>query len=469
LANFLLELGVRKGDHISLFMRNRLELPEIYFAISAVGAVALPINYMMEGNNLVQLLNQSDAQYIFVEEEQLSILENINEKLHFISTETTIVVGASLTEKYLDYEKMLSEGSEEDPGISVSPEDVALILYSSGTTSLPKGIVLTQKIMMNRAIRAALDWGLNYSSTVLVSVPMYHSVGQLYTMIFGLTGCKIVISREFLSETTLQLIQEHQINHAFFVPTQYHLLLGEPTFSEYKLSSLNLLVSAAAPLSQARKKAIIENFNCKLTEFFGCTETGLIVTLHSEDVIRKADSLGQQVEYTEVRLVDEKGNDVGVGEEGEFVARGPLVFCGYYQRKIETKEAFLPGGWLRTGDMGQIDSEGFYYLLGRKKDMIISGGVNIYPRDIEEIILTHNDVADAAVVGIPDEVWGEAVKAFVVVKAGQRLTEEEIIHYCNGNLAKFQRLKEVEYISSLPYNPSGKLMKNELRKRQIQV
>ncbi|MCU6598945.1 AMP-binding protein [Peribacillus frigoritolerans] len=466
LANSLLKMGVQKGDHIALFMRNRLEMPEIYFAISSIGAVSLPVNYMMKGNNLVQLLNQSDAQYIFVEKELLNNFEEIRDKLHLIKPETTIIVDSS-TDKYVDYRELLSNGSKEETRINVNFEDVISIMFSSGTTSQPKGIVVKQKSIVNRVLRAAIDWKLNYSSVVMVSVPMYHSVGHFYTMMLGLTGCSIVITREFDSRVALHLIEKHQVNHAFFVPTQYYWLLQEPAIDDYQLHSLELLVSGAAPLAKDFKKEIIEKFDCAFTEFFGSSETGIILTLHPEDVISKSGSLGQQVEYAEIRLVDEGGNDVKLGEDGEFVARGSWLFSGYYGLEKETKEAFLPGGWLKTGDMGKRDEEGYYYLCDRKKDMIISGGVNVYPRDIEEVILSHGAVADTAVIGVADEVWGEAVKAFIVLKPGEKLTQEDVFHYSNERLAKFQRIKMVEFVTSLPRNPSGKILKYELRKLPI--
>ncbi|MDF2680573.1 MAG: hypothetical protein K0R47_1763 [Brevibacillus sp.] len=465
LANSLLEIGVKKGDHIAVYMRNRLESAEIYYAISAVGAVCIPMNYMITGDSLVHLLRTSDSRYLFVEEEQLSHFEKVAPQLEQIRPETTIVVSMQPVLPYHHYEKLLAAGSTKDLEISVLPDDPAAILFSSGTTSLPKGVVLTQEVVLQRLLRTAIERKINYTSKALVSTPIYHSVGHSHMFYLSVFGCRLVISREFQPEKVLQLIQNHQVTHAFFVPTQYYLLLQLPTFEQYDLSSLKMLVAAAAPLSEGKKRQIIEKFNCELTEFFGSTETSMFLSLRPREVVKKAASLGQQCDFVEVRLVDDQGNDVAAGEDGEFVIRGPVLFSHYYNLPQETAESMLPDGWFRTGDMGYQDEEQFYYLRDRKKDMIISGGVNIYPKDIEEVLLMHPDVFEAAVIGFPDEVWGEAVKAFVVLKESAQCDPEELLLFSNEKLAKFQRIKALEFVSSLPRNPSGKVLKRELRLR----
>lgn len=466
IANSLLSLGVKKGDHIAVYMRNRMEMPETLYAIAAVGAVCLPINYMIDGENLLNLLSFSDVQYIFVEKEQLPNIEAIKEQLTFIRNEAIITVGSNSNEEYTNYNTMLQLGSIEDPNIQMSPEDTFNIMYSSGTTSLPKGIVFNEGKVFERMGNATKEWQINSSSITLISVPIYHSVGHTFTWFLPLFGCRIVIMREFNPITSLQMMQEHQVTHAFFVPTQYNFLLQASEVKEYQLLSLQLLISAAAPLSANMKKQIIKQFNCNLTEFFGSSETGAFLYLRPEDVVNKTASLGKKSEIVEVRLVDNNGNDVGVGEDGEFVIRSPFLFNEYYKLPHETKNAYLPGGWFCTGDMGKIDSEGFYYLLDRKKDMLISGGVNVYPKDIEEVIQLHPAVLEVAVIGIPSKRWGESVKAFVVLKEDKEITEDELIHFCNEKLAKFQRIKELEFINSLPRNPSGKILKRELRKKK---
>lgn len=414
LANSLLEIGAKEGDHIVLYMRNRLEMMEALYAVSTIGAVVVPINYMVEGESLAQLINQSDAKYIFVETEQLQKFEQITEQLKFINAKSTIVIGAKENQRFLQYEDLMANGSEADPEMEIDSSAFFAILFSSGTTSSPKGSLITHEKQIYRTLRSAVDWNAGHKDVVLITVPIYHSVG--FSLIFRtcILGSKTVITREFDPEQTLKIIGEQKITQSFFVPTQYRIMLETPNFDQYDLSSLKLLISAGAPLAKELKGTIAEKFQCGLLEFFGSTETGAYIILQPEDVIRKTASVGQQVSHMEVRLLDEKGNDVGIGEEGEFTVRGSVLFNGYYNNPKEMEKAFLPGGWFRTGDMGKMDEEGFYYLLDRKKDMIISGGVNVYPKDIEQVIYTHQAVLETAVIGIPDEKWGEAPKAFVV-------------------------------------------------------
>lgn len=461
LAHAMINRGIKKGDHIILYMRNRIEMPVIYYAISSIGAVAVPINYMVKGKDLVQLINRSDAIFAFIEKESLQSFENALPELEKINYEHIILVGDS-NDKFKHYDSLFSGEKNGNLELQVGYEELAVLIYSSGTTSLPKGIMLTQGAIITRLFRLAIEWGISYRSTVLITVPMYHSIGHHFQLLLSMLGCRIVITREFNPENTLRVIQNEKVTHSVFVPTQYIMMLQVPTFNQYDLSSLQRLISGGAPIAQPIKETIINKFNCEFSEFFGCSESGNFIYLRSKDVIRKCKSIGQQADM-EVRLVDERGEDVKPGEEGEFAVRGGGLFSGYYNQPVETRKSFLEGDWFLTGDMGKEDEEGFYYLLDRKKDMIISGGVNIYSKDIEEELYSHPGVLEAAVIGAPDEKWGEKVKAFVVLKDGIKIQKEELLSYCNERLAKYQRIKELELISSLPKNPSGKILKRQLR------
>ncbi|MDN3016172.1 AMP-binding protein [Paenibacillus sp. BSR1-1] len=464
LANSLIDLGVKKGDHIALYMRNRLEMVEIYYAISAAGAVGVPINYMVQGESLQTLINNSDAHYLFVEEETLPALEKVYPYLDRITKKTTILVSNGLIETpYISYEIFLSKGSIESPNVEVNSDDVAAMIYSSGTTSLPKGIIITHGNEIFRDHSFAIEWNLNYKDVILITVPIYHSMGHLYIFYISLLGCKIIMTRDFNAENTLRLIQDYKVTHAFFVPTQYIFMLELPSFHQYDLSSLRSVVSAGAPMAEVTKKQVVEKFSKNFTEFYGTSEITPLASLRPIDVLRKPASVGQSPAFMEIRLLNEQGNDVAVGEEGEFAAKGPSMFTKYYKNKEETDKVRTPDGFHRTGDMGRMDKDGFFYLLDRKKDMLISGGVNIYPKDIEEVIYTHPDVLEAAVIGAPDEKWGESVKAYVVLKQGSMVDKGEIITFCNSKLAKYQNIKELEFILALPRNPSGKILKRELR------
>lgn len=466
LGQSMLSQGIKEGDHVILYMRNRLEMVEIFYAISSIGAVAVPINYMVRGQDLIQLVNSSDAVFAFVEIEKYPDFEEGLAKFSKIRESNTVLVGdlpKGLDENFLVYRTFLTAGHASDIQVPVGSEDLSAFIYSSGTTSLPKGIMLTHGALLTRVLRFAIEWGLSYKDTVLITVPLYHSIGHALMLTLSVLGCKLVVTREFDPEKTIKLMQDEKVTCSIFVPTQYTMMLQVPTIDQYDLSSVRLLISGGAPIIADTKKLIMEKFSCEFSEFFGSTETGAVVVLRPKDVIRKAKSVGLQAEYAEIRLVDNEGNDVEIGEEGEFAVRWGGLFSGYYNLPEETKKSHMEDGWFLLGDIGKMDDEGFYYLLDRKKDMIISGGVNIYPKDIEEVLYTHPAVLETAVIGTPDEKWGENVKAFVVLKNDEKVEKEELMEYCNQQLAKFQRIKELEFLSSLPRNPSGKILKRELR------
>lgn len=467
LGQSMMDKGIKKGDHVLLYMRNRMEMAEIYYAISIIGAVAVPINYMVRSRDLAELVNSSDSVFAFIEIEKLSDFEEGLPNFSRITPHNTVLVGNESNQearsKYIDYSTFFLNECDQPIDIEVGPEDLSVFIYSSGTTSLPKGIMLTHGALLTRSAQSFVEWGISEKDTVLLTVPMYHSIG--HGMLFSLSshGTRIIITREFDPEKTLQLMQNEKITYGIFVPTQYNMMLQSKTIDQYDFSSVRLLISGGAPIHAETKKRIIETFSCEFSEFFGSSETGVIVILRPKEVIRKAKSVGIQTEIAEVRLVDHDGNDVGIGEEGEFACRWDGLFSGYYNLPEETRKSFLEEGWFLLGDMGKMDEEGYFYLLDRKKDMIISGGVNIYPKDIEEVINAHPAVLEAAVIGAPDEKWGEKVKAFVVCRVGQKVVREELLEYCNNKLAKFQRIKEIEFLESLPRNPSGKILKRELR------
>jgi len=463
IGHSLIDKGIKKGDHVALYMRNRMETAEIYFAISMIGAVVVPINYMIKGNDLSTLINKSDAKLAFIESQAQEEFSAILDSLESVDARKTVLIGDEEAEnKFISY-LSFNVNKFDEIDVHVNHEDLACLMYSSGTTALPKGIMLTHGAMLMRVLKIPFEWSGNYSSVFLITVPLYHSIGFNILFILPVLGIRVVITREFIPEKTLHVIQVEKITHSVFVPTQYILMLQEPNFYQYDLSSLVRLISGGAPITESTKTTIIKAFNCEFSEFFGSSETGSYINLRPEFVLSKSTSIGQQAEDTQVRLLDENGNDVCIGKGGEFAIRSSSLFTGYYNQPEETMESFTEDGWFLTGDMGKMDKDGYYYLLDRKKDMIISGGVNVYSKDIEEILFKHTSVLDAAVVGIQDEIWGESVKAFVVLKNENEITEEELISYCNNQLSKFQRIRELEFMKEFPRNPSGKILKRQLR------
>ncbi|WP_158595090.1 class I adenylate-forming enzyme family protein [Oceanobacillus piezotolerans] len=463
IGHSLMNNGIKKGDHVVVYMRNRVEAAEIYFAISMIGAVVVPINYMVKGIDLAALINKSDAKFAFIELQTLKEYNAVLTKLNLLDHKKSVLVGdGEAATSFISYSSF-NVNKFEEIDVQVRYEDLACLIYSSGTTSLPKGIMLTHGAMLMRTLKIPNEWSSDYRSVFLITVPLYHSIGFniLYTV--PVLGMRVVITREFDPEQTLKLIQDKKVTHSVFVPTQYIMMLKQPSFNQYDLLSLVRLISGGAPINESTKRSIIKEFSCEFSEFFGSSETGSYINLRPESVLTKFTSIGQQVEDAQVRLLDESGNDVGVGVEGEFAVRSSSLFLGYYNQPEETENSFIEGGWFLTGDMGKMDEDGYYYLLDRKKDMIISGGVNIYSKDIEEVLFKHPAVLEAAVIGIPDDIWGESVKAFVVLKKENMITEEELIFHCNNQLSKYQRIKELEFIKDFPRNPSGKILKRQLR------
>ncbi|MFC4024060.1 class I adenylate-forming enzyme family protein [Oceanobacillus longus] len=463
IGHSLMAKGIGKGDHVVLYMRNRLETAEIYFAVSMIGAVSVPINYMVKGNDLTALINKSDAKLAFIETDSLQDYNTVLDSLDSLDASKTVLLSdEEVATEFVSYQ-FFNVGKFDEINIEVGQDDLACLMYSSGTTALPKGIMLTQGAMLMRVLKIPFEWSVNYKSVFLITVPLYHSIGCNILYILSVLGIRIAVTREFGPEKTLQVIQDEKVTHSVFVPTQYILMLQQPNLKQYDLSSLVRLISGGAPITEPTKASIIKEFNCKFSEFFGSSETGAYISLRPDSVLSKSTSIGQQAEDAQVRLLDENGNDVGVNEGGEFAIKSSTLFKGYYNQPEETEKSFIEGGWFLTGDMGRVDEDGYYYLLDRKKDMIISGGVNIYSKDIEEILFKHQAVLEAAVIGIQDEVWGESVKAYVVLKGETEITEEELMDYCNNQLSKYQRIKELEFVAEFPRNPSGKILKRQLR------
>ena len=463
IGHSLMAKGIKKGDHVVLYMRNRIETPEIYFAISMVGAVIVPVNYMVRGNDLAALINKADAKLAFIESETIKDYTEILNSLKILDVKRTVLVGDEITGTSFTSYSSFNLNKFDEINVKVGYDDILCLMYSSGTTSLPKGIMLTHGVVLLRTLKLPNEWNSDYRSVFLMTLPLYHNIGFSTLFSIPVLGMRVVITRDFDSKKTLRLIEDEKITHAIFVPTQYIKMLQQPNLHQYDYSSLVRLISGGAPITESIKNSIIKKFNCQFSEFFGSTETGVYINLRPESVLSKLTSIGQQVEDFQIRLIDEKGNDVGVGEGGEFVVRSSSLFSGYYNQPVETEGSFIEGGWFLTGDVGKIDEDGYYYLLDRKKDMIISGGVNIYSKDIEEVLFKHPSVIEAAVIGIPDELWGECVKAFVVLEEKSIETEEELVSYFNNKLPKFQRIKELEFIKELPRNPSGKILKTQLR------
>jgi len=371
-----------------------------------------------------------------------------------------LCTGSTEIPGYVSYERIMETYSGENPGVEILPQDLAKIAYSSGTTGRPKGVIHTHDFQYSFAVNHALNWRVGFESTVCTSTPLYHTGGVMLTYPALLVGGTVVLMEKFDAKEWLELVQKEKVTHAFLVPTQFIIIMQLPEFSSDDIRSLEIIITAAAPITQKTKEEILANFRCQVAELYGLTE-GIATILRPMDQLRKLGSVGKATLGGEIRVVDNDMKDVARGEIGEIIGLNPEM-KGYYKNPELTAQTFV-NGWVRTGDLGKLDEDGYLYLVGRKKDMIISGGVNIYPEDIEQVMARHPKVLEVSVFGIPHEKWGETPRAAVILKEGLDCSEEELLEWTNAKLARYQRISGVDFVKDMPRTPAGKVQKVKLR------
>ena len=465
LAAFLAEeLGLQKGDRIAVLAHNRLEFLDLLFAAQKTGSILVPLNYRLTVNELVHLLQDSQPRVLFYDGPNANTAGNLRPR----TTVATYVFLGDCRPRFADdvpYDRILaaSPGSFAGPQNDFDLEDPWLILYTGGTTGFPKGAVLSRRMVTWNAVNTAVSWGLTPDDIAAVFYPFFHTGGinVLTTPMIHLGGT-LVLTGPFQPRLALQAIERERCTVISMVPTMFQMLMNEPTFPQTDFSSVRVCISGGAPCP----RHIYEAFLAKGVIFkqgYGLTEAGPnCFALPDSDALRKIGSVGRPVFHSEVRLIGEDGREVPPGEVGELVIRGNHLCSGYWHQPEATAEV-LRNGWLYTGDLALQDEEGFFYIVGRKKDMIISGGENVYPVEIEAVLHSHPKVAEAAVIGIPHEKWGEVPKAVVVLRPGAEATPEEIIAFCRERLAGYKVPKAVEFVPELPKSGMGKILKRELR------
>jgi len=373
----------------------------------------------------------------------------------------------------VDYEELVSTGSDQELPARIVDDDVISIFFTAGTTGKPKGAVRTHRHLVTDAITGVIELRVEYDEKVLISFPMYHISCEDNIVRHTYLPNTLVIKREgaFNPDEVLQLIETEKITRCQLVPTMLHALLQSPHIDTYDLSSLRLILYAGAPMPVELLKRALQKFRCGFAQLYGQTESGPLTTVlkpedhvleGSEAQLARLASAGKAVVSYEIRIVDDADRDVAVGEVGEIIGRSEAMMKDYWNLPDETEET-LKNGWLHTGDLGRVDEDGYVYVVERKNDMIISGGVNIYPREIEEVLYQHPAVQEASVIGVPDEYWGESSKAVLVVRPGAQATQEEIIRFCGERLAGFKKPKSVDFWKELPKSPQGKILKKSIR------
>jgi long-chain acyl-CoA synthetase len=468
-ANSLLKMGLKKGDRVAGLLHNCPEFFELYFACAKSGGVFVPINNLLRQKELLQIFEYIEPRFFFVAQDLLGGIRTDAPEMK--STEFIIALDGDPGQG-TTYEDLVAQDDASEPDVPIAPTDLVNIFLTSGTTGRPKGAMRSHGHDVMNMMSCSIELGLTREDRALLVFPFYH-ITFTDNLRHILLSNTIVIRREgtFDPQEVLHMIASEAITTCQLVPTTVNAMLQVENLDDYDLSKFRLLIYAAAPMPVELLKRAMKKFPCKFFQFYGQTETGPATTaLRSEDHVtegtpdqlEKLASAGRPLVNYEVRIVDEEGKDVPTGEVGEIAVRSEAMTSGYWNLPEETSRT-LHDGWLYTGDFGKMDAERYVYLVDRKHDMICSGGKNIYPREIEEVIYSHEAVLEAAVIGIPHDYWGEAVKALVVLKEGMEATEEEIVNLCKNTIASYKKPKFVEFVNQLPKSPTGKILKRVIR------
>ena len=464
-ANLLLGLGIRKGDRVAIMMMNSAEFVEVYFATAKIGGVVVPLNWRLVADELEFILKDSGSRTLVFGDEFVGLAQELHSREgktdieHWLQSK-----GDKSNEFFIDYEDSRVNSSDAEPGIGAKDDDLLYIMYTSGTTGLPKGVVHTHNTMFWAIATLLATAEMREGDRYLAALPMFH-VGSLMpvTALLYLGGTSVVM-REFDPVRAWQLFGEEKITSSLLVPAMLNFMVQVDGKDGYDRSSLRWIQSGASPLPVS----LIEQYlamGIDIHQVYGLTEScGPACLITGEDAVAKIGSTGKAFFHTDIRVVSEDGDDVDPDVQGEVWVKGKHVMKEYWNRPDATAETITQDGWLRTGDVATVDSEGFVYIQDRIKDMIISGGENVYPAEIENLILAHPGVSEVAVIGQPSDKWGESPFA-VVVKKDDSVEENDVLSYCDGKLARFKLPKGVAFIEVIPRNANGKVLKRLLREQ----
>ncbi|MEJ2733605.1 MAG: long-chain-fatty-acid--CoA ligase [Anaerolineae bacterium] len=472
LIHGLQALGIQKGEVIGILSWNQLEYPEVFGAAMKGGFVLAHLNPRLQAQELNHVLNDAGPKVLFVGSDFVATIERV--AAHIPKTESFVTFGDAQG-RMAAYGELLEGQSEEEPARDIEEDDPLTIFYTSGTTGIPRGALYTHRQKMENTSMKALDIGVACGDRHLVVLPMFHIGGDSHIWPFFLMGgCNVLTpQRAFDLAGTLQLLVEEQITDIHIVPTQLIALLTLPDLDQYEFPCLKRIWYAASPMPVEVLKQGLAAFGPIFLQGYGQTESGPDVAVLSRanhcdseasaEAQRVLASCGQPCIGVHVRIVNEAGRDVEAGEIGEIIVKSRRTMVGYWHKPEETREA-IRDGWLHTGDLGSYDERGFIYIADRKTDMIITGGENVYPKEVENVLYRHPAVQEVAVIGIPDPYWVESVHALVVLKEKAQAREEDIIGFCREQIAHYKAPQSVEFVGSLPKNPQGKILKREVRK-----
>jgi len=464
LANSMASLGIKKGAKVATVLPNCLELFETYWAAAKVGAVVVPMSTLLMEGALRSLLNDADAEMIITNQAFAKTINAVKPDLPDLRPGCCLTVDDAYVEGFQDYHSLKNAEKDSEPDVSlVNGDDPFNIMYSSGTTGLPKGIVHTHDIRIAYGTSFATAFRVAPESVTLHAGAIVFNGAFVDLMPTVFQGATYVLLPQFDPIEYIECIHKEKVTHVMMVPAQIIAMLNAPNFDPEKLSSLEMILALGAPLHLEHKETLNRLLPGRFYELYGLTE-GFVTVLDKLDYPDKPASVGTPLPLFDMKIVDDAGTELPPNQVGEICGKGPILMPGYYKRPDLTEKAIVDG-WLYSGDMGYIDEDGFLYLVDRKKDMIISGGVNVYPRDIEEVIVQHPDVSEVAVFGVSDEKWGEVPFAAVTRAPGGQVTEQELKEWTNLRVgAKFQRVAGVSILQDFPRNVAGKTLKRELRK-----
>lgn len=472
LANALLGLGLRKGDRVAVLAYNCLEWLEIYAAVAKAGLVVVPVNFRLVGPEIRYIVSDADARAFIVQDELVEPVEGIRAELPVPAPNFIHFGGPNCPPGYRAYERLVADAAMHEPGVEVLPADPWAFMYTSGTTGNPKGAIRTHQASALLAVITALDQRFTRDDIGLLVMPLCHSNSLWYATLLGYLGAaSIVYSRKsFDPEHLLRTFAEERVTFTSLVPTHYIMMLGLPaaTKARYRGDAVDKLLISSAPARPDTKQAILEHFrNSRLLEGYGSTEAGWVTLLRSDERADKLGSVGRELTGSaRIRLLDDDGNEVPEGEVGELYSHTPYAFAGYWNLPEKTAEAFR-GAYCSVGDMARRDADGYYYLVDRKKNMIISGGENVYPSEVEAVVGAYPKVKDVAVIGVPHEKWGESVHAVIVLHDGATASADEILEWCRDKIAGYKRPRSVAFIreDEMPRTATGKILHRVLRTR----
>jgi long-chain acyl-CoA synthetase len=459
-AGALVSLGLKPDDRVAVMLPNCPEVFQITGGTSAMGGVVVPVVFLLAPGEINHILADCRPQILVTSPLFLDKAREAMEGLE--ATPRLIVLGDPVPEGAESFGALTESASPEFEVVDRDGDDIALIMYTGGTTGRPKGVMLSHENLRWNAVAVAEATGITPDAPSLLALPVAHLFGMIASITGQVLGTRGILLEWFTPDAVLQAIQEHVVQYLPLVPTMMTLLLHHPTAEEYDTSSLQTVFASAAPVPIELVEGFEKKFDCEVLEGYGQTEAAPALALMRPGLRKKAGSTGPPLPGVELRIEDDDHDEVPGGEVGEICARGPGIMRGYHNLPDLTEDT-LRHGWLHTGDMGYLDDDAYLFVTDRKKDLIIRGGLNVYPRDIEDLLLEHPGVQEVAVVGRPDREMGEEVAAFVIKAPGQDPSEGELLDFAGRRLAKYKRPKEIHFTGSLPKSPIGKVLKKDLR------